>query len=88
MNHWESLTNPRAVAPKKKKRNPWGVSDRQAEALAKLADIGCRKVVAYQMEITEQRLTQLVQAACDHMKVRTDMQAVVAWDRKTRDGAR
>lgn len=60
---------------------PWSLTRRQAEALDRLASCGCRKLVAYHMEISEQALCRLIQGACRRMEVRTDMQAVIAFDR-------
>jgi FixJ family two-component response regulator len=64
--------------------NPWGITRRQAEALDKLTEVGCRKVVAYEMDISEQALCVMLKRACSRMKVRTDMQAVVTFDRWAR----
>jgi DNA-binding NarL/FixJ family response regulator len=64
--------------------DPWNLTMRQKEVLEKLADIGCRKVVAYELEVSEQSLCHVLQAAARRMGVRTDMQAVVKFDRWAR----
>jgi FixJ family two-component response regulator len=64
--------------------NPWNLTQRQSEALDKLVQYGCRKIVAYHMEISEQALCVLLRRACQRMKVRTDMQAVLTFDRWAR----
>jgi DNA-binding NarL/FixJ family response regulator len=65
-------------------RNPWNLTDRQQEVLSKLTDIGCRKVVAYELGVREQAVCQVLQAAARRMAVRTDMQAVLKFDRWAR----
>lgn len=61
--------------------NPWGLTRRQVQAMDCLTREGCRKVVAYKMEISEQCLCQMIRRVCTRMRVRTDMQAVVTFDR-------
>lgn len=67
-----------------RRNNPWKLTERQQEVLEKLADIGCRKVVAYDLGVCEQAVCQVLQAASRRMGVRTDMQAVVKFDRWAR----
>jgi DNA-binding NarL/FixJ family response regulator len=63
------------------KNNPWKLTERQQEVLSALADIGCRKVLAYEQGVTEQSLCSVLRAAARRMSVRTVMQAVVMFDR-------
>lgn len=64
--------------------NPWKLTSRQQEALYKLAEVGCRKVVAHEMGVTEQSLCDTLKRVIRRMSLRTDMQAVVAFDRWAR----
>jgi DNA-binding NarL/FixJ family response regulator len=68
-----------------RRNNPWKLTQRQQEVLEKLADIGCRKVLAYKEGVSEQAVCHVLQAASRRMGVRTDMQAVVKFDRWSRD---
>jgi DNA-binding NarL/FixJ family response regulator len=67
--------------------NPWNLTMRQQEVLEKLADIGCRKVLAYEEGVSEQAVCNVLKSAARRMKVRTDMQAVVTFDRWARSVA-
>ena len=66
--------------------NPWNLTERQQQVLSALADIGCRKVVAYEGGVSEQAVCHVLKAAARRMKVRTAMQAVIAYDRWSREG--
>jgi DNA-binding NarL/FixJ family response regulator len=63
------------------RNNPWKLTERQQEVLTALADIGCRKVLAYEQGVTEQALCSVLRAAARRMSVRTVVQAVVTFDR-------
>lgn len=65
-------------------RNPWKLTERQQEVLSALANTGCRKVVAYEDGVSEQAVCNVLKSAARRMKVRTDMQAVIAYDRWNR----
>lgn len=69
------------------KRAPLTITRRQTQVLRALCECGCRKVVAYKLGVTEQAVCQVLQAACRRMGVRTDMQAVLTFDRHTRGWA-
>jgi DNA-binding NarL/FixJ family response regulator len=64
--------------------NPWNLTRRQREVLEKLAEIGCRKVVAYELGVCEQAVGSVLLHAAKRMKVRTVMQAVLKFDRWAR----
>jgi DNA-binding NarL/FixJ family response regulator len=66
------------------RNNPWKLTERQQEVLTALADIGCRKVLAYEQGVTEQALCSVLRAAARRMSLRTPLQAVVAYDRWAR----
>lgn len=65
-------------------KDPWNLTSRQREVLQKLADIGCRKILAYDEGVTEQAVCHVLKSAARRMDVRTDMQAVVKFDRWAR----
>lgn len=67
-------------------RNPLGLTDRQAEAVALLVQHGGDKPVAAAMGITKTAAARLLVAAQRAAQVSTRVQLALAWDRLHRSG--
>jgi DNA-binding NarL/FixJ family response regulator len=61
--------------------NPWGITPREQEVLDRLADLGCNKTVAKEMNLSIRTVEAHMGSALSRMGLRHRLQAVVWWDR-------
>lgn len=77
--------------PKRRRRaaNPFGLTDRQAEAIALFARWGDANKVAEAMSLSRAHdANRLLDRAARRMRVENRMQAVLQWDRAVRESHR
>jgi DNA-binding CsgD family transcriptional regulator len=64
--------------------NPWGLTDRQVDAMDAMLDLYCSKAVSLEWGIDTKSVNYLVRQAMKKMGARNQMQAVLGWDRMRR----
>jgi DNA-binding NarL/FixJ family response regulator len=67
--------------------NPWNLTPRESEVLSALAERGSSKVVAKQIGVSYRTVEKQVRDAKLRMGLEHRTQAIVAWDRWSRDQA-
>jgi DNA-binding CsgD family transcriptional regulator len=65
--------------------NPWGLTEKEEQAMRLLIEHGSQKVVALTMGCTAGRLSNILTKASERIGERTHIKAVLAFDRYERN---
>jgi len=68
-------------------RNPWGLTNKQADAVALLVELGADKLVAARLGITEESTSRLLKEAQRTVGANSRVQLALAWDRHHRQAS-